>query len=103
MPPTTRLLDPIVALTFIAAQTRTIRLGTGIVILPQRNPLVLAKELASLDVLSGGRLIFGIGVGWAEPEFEALGVPFQDRGARTDEYLAAIRVIWSESRPAYSR
>lgn len=101
IPATMRLLDPVAALTFIAANTRTIRLGTGILILPQHNPLILAKELASLDVLSGGRLIFGIGVGWAEPEFEALGVPFKERGARSDEYLAAIRAIWSEEKPAY--
>jgi probable F420-dependent oxidoreductase len=101
LPATTRLLDPVIALTFVAAHTRMICLGTGILLLPQYNPLILAKELASLDVLSGGRLIFGIGVGWAEPEFEALGVPFKERGARTDEYLAAIRAIWSEEKPAY--
>ena len=75
--------------------------GTGILLLPQHQPLILAKELASLDVLSGGRLIVGIGVGWAEAEFEALGVPFHERGARTDEYLAAMRAIWSEETPVY--
>lgn len=100
-PATSRFLNPVVALTFVAAHTRTIRLGTGILLLPQHQPLVLAKELASLDVLSGGRLIVGIGVGWAEEEFEALGVPFHQRGARTDEYLAAMRAIWSEETPAY--
>jgi probable F420-dependent oxidoreductase len=101
IPATTRYLNPVVALTFAAAHTRTIRLGTGILLLPQHQPLILAKELASLDVLSAGRLIVGIGVGWAEEEFEALGVPFHDRGARTDEYLAAMRAIWSEEAPAY--
>lgn len=99
--PDARILDPVVALTFLAAHTRRVRLGTGIIILPQRNPLVLAKELASLDVLSGGRLIFGIGAGYLEPEFRALGVPFKDRGARTDDYLAAMRAIWTQPKPAY--
>lgn len=101
MNPEDRILDPIVSLTFLAAQTHHILLGTGIIILPQRNPLVLAKELASLDVLSGGRLIFGIGVGYLEPEFRALGVPMEDRGERADEYLAAMRAIWSEGSPSY--
>jgi probable F420-dependent oxidoreductase len=101
MAPDDRILDPVIALTFLAAHTRQVRLGTGIIILPQRNPLVLAKELASLDELSGGRLIFGIGAGYLEPEFRALGVPFADRGARTDEHLAAMRAIWTQSKPAY--
>ena len=102
MAPTDAILDPAIALTYAAAVTTRVRLGTGIIILPQRNPLVLAKELASLDVLSGGRLIFGIGVGYLEPEFRALGAPFADRGAVTDEYLAAMRAIWAEPRPAYA-
>ncbi len=101
IPATSRYLNPVVALTYAAASTRTIRLGTGVLLLPQHQPLILAKELASLDVLSGGRLIVGIGVGWAAAEFEALGVPFHDRGARADEYLAAMRAIWSEGTPAY--
>jgi probable F420-dependent oxidoreductase len=101
MAPTDRILDPVIALTYAAAVTTTVRLGTGIIILPQRNPLVLAKELASLDVLSNGRLIFGIGVGYLEPEFRAIGAPFEDRGAVSDEYLAAMRAIWSEAKPAY--
>lgn len=101
IPATSRYLNPVVALTFLAAHTHTIRLATGILLLPQHQPLVLAKELASLDVLSGGRLMVGIGVGWAEEEFEALGVPFHDRGTRTDEYLAAMRAIWSEEAPTY--
>jgi probable F420-dependent oxidoreductase len=101
IPATTRILNPLIALTFVAAHTRTVRLGTGILLLPQHQPLILAKELATLDVLSGGRLMVGIGVGWAEAEYEALGVPFRDRGARADEYLAAMRAIWSEEKPAY--
>lgn len=101
MDPTDPILDPLIALTFLAAHTTTIRLGTGIIILPQRNPLVLAKEVASLDALAGGRLILGIGAGYLEPEFRALGIPFANRGARTDEYLAAMRAIWHEERPAY--
>ena len=101
MAPEDRILDPLIALTFLAANTRRVLLGTGIIILPQRHPLVLAKELVSLDELSGGRLIFGIGAGYLEPEFQALGIPFTDRGARTDDYLAAMRAIWSQPKPAY--
>jgi probable F420-dependent oxidoreductase len=99
--PEDRIIDPVVALAFLAAHTTRIRLGTGIIILPQRNPLVLAKELATLDVLSNGRLIFGVGVGYLEPEFRALGIPYPTRGRVTDDYLAAMRAIWSEGRPAY--
>ena len=101
MAPHDRILDPVIALTYLSAHTSQVRLGTGIIILPQRNPLVLAKELASLDELSGGRLICGIGVGYLEPEFRALGIPFTDRGARTDDYLAAMRAIWTQPTPAY--
>ena len=89
------MLDPAVALAFLAAHTTTIRLGTGIIILPQRNPVVLAKELASADVLSNGRLIFGIGVGYLKPEFEAIGAPFDHKGARAEEWLAAMIALWS--------
>jgi probable F420-dependent oxidoreductase len=101
MAPRERILDPVVALTYCAAVTTRIRLGTGIIILPQRNPLVLAKALASLDVLSAGRLIFGVGVGYLEPEFRALGARFEQRGAVADDYLAAMRAIWSEETPAH--
>jgi probable F420-dependent oxidoreductase len=101
MAPSDRILDPVIALTYLAAHTRRVLLGTGIIILPQRNPLVLAKELASLEELSGGRLIFGVGAGYLEPEFRALGIPFRDRGARTNDYLAAIRAIWTQPQPAY--
>jgi len=90
------LPDPLIWLAYIAALTETLLLGTGIVILPQRNPVILAKEAASLDVLSGGRLVLGIGAGWLAEEFAALGVPFEDRGARTDDYIRALRALWSE-------
>ena len=99
--PRERMLDPAAALSFLAAHTKRVRLATGIVILPQRNPLVLAKELASVDVLSEGRLIFGIGAGYLEPEFRALGAPFEDRGARTDEYLEAMIALWTREKPAF--
>jgi probable F420-dependent oxidoreductase len=100
-PPQVPFLDPVVALTALSQHTTRVLLGTGIIILPQRNPLVLAKELASLDVLSGGRLLFGVGVGYLEPEFRALGIPFEDKGARTMDYLRAMQAIWCEEKPAY--
>ena len=87
--------DPLIWLAYVAAATERIKLGTGILILPQRNPVVLAKELATLDRLSGGRLLLGIGVGWLEEEFDAIGVPFRERGRRTDEHVAAMRALWS--------
>jgi probable F420-dependent oxidoreductase len=101
MPPDLRLLDPIVSLTFLAAHTTRILLGTGVIILPQRQALVLAKQLASLDVLSNGRLVFGLGVGWCEPEMRSVGVSFADRGRIADEYLAAMRAVWTQPKPAY--
>ena len=101
-PPQHPMLDPAVALAFLAAYSTRLRLATGIIILPQRNPLVLAKELASVDVLSKGRLIFGLGAGYLKPEFDALGARFDDRGARTDEYIEAIRTLWTEPRPSFA-
>jgi probable F420-dependent oxidoreductase len=95
------MLDPAIALAFIAAHTTKIRLGTGIIILPQRNPVVLAKELASTDVLSNGRLIFGIGVGYLKPEFDAIGAPFDHKGARSEEWLAAMIALWSMPKPEF--
>ncbi len=89
--------DPLIWLSYVAAATSAIRLATGILIVPQRNPVVLAKELATLDMMSGGRLELGIGVGWLEEEFDAIGVPFAGRGARTDEYVAAMRALWSDA------
>lgn len=87
--------DPLVWLAYLAASTEHLLLATGILILPQRNPAVLAKEVATLDRLSGGRVRLGIGVGWLEEEFDALGVPFAGRGARTDAYVAAMRALWT--------
>ena len=94
--------DPLIWLSYVAARTSTLRLGTGILIVPQRNPLVLAKELATLDHLSGGRMILGAGIGWLEEEFEALGVPFAGRGRRTEEAIAAMRALWSQEQASYA-
>jgi probable F420-dependent oxidoreductase len=94
--------DPLIWLAYIASATRTIKLGTAILILPQRNPVITAKEVATLDHLAGGRrVLLGIGVGWLAEEFAALGVPFDDRGARTDEYVAAMRTLWTEERASF--
>src|SRR6476660_6665715 len=87
--------DPLIWLAYVGGATSTIRLATGILILPQRNPVILAKELATLDRLSGGRVELGVGVGWLREEFDALGVPWERRGARTDEYVAAMRALWA--------
>lgn len=91
---TVAIPDPLIWLAYVAAVTEHLLLGTGILILPQRNPAIVAKEVASLDQLSGGRVRLGIGVGWLEEEFDALGVPFAGRGARTDAYVAAMRALW---------
>jgi len=90
------LLENFTALAFLAAHTSRIRLGTGICLVPQRNPVYTAKEAAAVDYLSGGRLDFGVGVGWLKEEFEALGVPFERRGARAREYLEVIRRLWCD-------
>ena len=95
------MADPNIVFAFLAAHTKRVLMGTGIIILPQRNPLVLAKEMASLDVVSKGRLIFGVGIGYLKPEFDALGIPFDDKGPRTLEYLDAMRAIWCQDSPAY--
>lgn len=89
-------LDPFVALSFAAAATQRIRVATGVLLLPEHNPVIVAKQAASLDVLSDGRLILGVGVGWSREEYAALGIPFARRGERLDEYLQAIRVLWRE-------
>ena len=91
----TPIPDPLIWLTWVGAATTTLKLATGIVILPQRNPAVLAKEVATLDRLTKGRMMLGVGVGWLEEEFDALGVPFERRGARTDEYMGALRALWA--------
>lgn len=87
--------DPLITLSVVAAVTTTLKLGTGINILPQTNPLLLAKQAASLDALSNGRLMLGLGLGWMREEFRAMGVPFERRGARFDDYLKAMRKVWS--------
>lgn len=97
----TPIPDPLIWLAFAAAAAPTMRLGTCILIVPQRNPLVLAKELATLDRLAGGRLELGIGVGWMREEFDALDVPWPRRGARTDEYIAAMRALWRGPRAEF--
>lgn len=93
--------DPVMWMATIAGATERIKLGTGIVILPQRNPVVLAKELATMDMMSGGRLLLGVGVGWLEEEFKAIGVPFDERGPRTDEAIAVMRTLWQESEASF--
>lgn len=92
--PETWFIDPLISLAHVATATKTIRLGTGINILPQTNPLLFAKQTASIDVLSGGRLTLGLGIGWLAEEFQAMGTPFERRGARFDDYLAAIKKVW---------
>jgi probable F420-dependent oxidoreductase len=89
-------LDPLVGLSFMAAATQRIQIATGILLVAEHNPLLLAKQAASLDVLCGGRLALGVGVGWSREEFAALGVPFARRGARAAEYVAAMRVLWRD-------
>jgi probable F420-dependent oxidoreductase len=88
-------LDPLIALTAVAAHTKTLRLGTGVNILSQANPLLLAKQAATLDLLSKGRFMLGAGIGWLQEEFDAMGVPFERRGARFDDYVVAMRKVWS--------
>src|SRR5437763_2634886 len=95
-PPSPLFYDPVLALTWAAAYTSRVGLGTSVLILPMRHPLPLAKELATLQNLSGGRLILGAGVGWLEDEFDALGVPFRERGRRMDEGIAMMRAAWSD-------
>ena len=90
------LFEPLITLTWAAAATERVRLGTSVLVLPYRHPLHLAKELGSLDRLSGGRLIVGAAAGWLEKEFDALNVPFGERGARTDESIEAMRACWGE-------
>lgn len=93
--PRTPMFDPFVALAHLAGHTRTLLLGTGVTVVAVHHPLMLAKQVASLDRVSGGRFLFGVGVGYLEPEFRALGAPLTGRGARTDEYLDAMRAMWA--------
>jgi probable F420-dependent oxidoreductase len=93
--------DPLVWLTYVGAVTTRIKLATGVLILPQRNPLVLAKEVATHDVLTGGRVVLGVGVGWLQEEFDAIGVPFEERAARTDEHIGALRTLWADDEATF--
>ena len=93
--PETNFIDPLIALATVAAHTETVKLATGVNILPQANPLLLAKQAASLDFVSKGRFMLGIGIGWLREEFDAMGAPFERRGARFDDYLQAMRAVWS--------
>jgi probable F420-dependent oxidoreductase len=95
-------LEVVVALAYLAAVTSRVKLGVGVIVLPQRQPVLLAKQVTTIDVLSRGRLLFGVGVGYLEPELNALGATVADRGAMTDEYLAAMRAIWDEAAPSFS-
>jgi probable F420-dependent oxidoreductase len=95
-PPSANFWDPVLTLTWAAACTERVRLGTSVLVLPMRHPLPLAKELATLQNLSKGRLILGAGVGWLEAEFDALGVPFKERGRRMDEGIAMMKAVWSQ-------
>ena len=97
----TLIPDPLIWLAYVAAAAPTLRLGTCILIVPQHNPVVLAKELATLDHLSGGRLELGLGVGWMREEFEVLGIPWERRGARNDEYVAAMQALWAGPHAEY--
>ena len=99
--PETAIPDPLIWLAYVAAAAPTLQLGTCILIVPQRNPVVLAKELATLDHLTDGRVELGLGVGWMREEFDALGVPWDRRGARNDEYVAAMRALWAGPHAEY--
>lgn len=96
--------EPLATLMFLAGATTSIRLGTSVLIIPYRNPVVVAKMIATADALSGGRVFLGVGTGWWEDEFKALGLPnhFSERGARTDEYIRIFRNLWNEENPAFS-
>jgi probable F420-dependent oxidoreductase len=100
--PWTNTYDPLVALSFIAANTTRIGLGVSVLIVPYRNPISTAKMLATIDRMSGGRLIAGVGAGWNEAEFNALGVPFHERGARTTEYLRVWQACWAPGKVSFA-
>jgi probable F420-dependent oxidoreductase len=96
VPATADWIDPLIGLGFAAAATSTIGIATGVLLLPEHNPVLVAKQAATLDSLSGGRLTLGVGIGWSKEEFDALGVPFERRATRTKEYVAAIRTLWRD-------
>ena len=91
-----RVLDPIVTLAYVAAATRRIPLGTSVLIMAYYPPIVLAKDLATLDIFCGGRLNVGLGIGWSKDEYDAVGVPYRQRGKRADEFLRCLRAIWTD-------
>jgi len=95
-PPSPAFYEPILTLTWAAAVTNRVGLGTSVIVLPMHHPVPMAKQIATLQCLSGGRVIFGIGVGWLEAEFAALGAPFRERGRRMDESIALMRALWSQ-------
>ena len=95
-PPSPYVFEPLTAMAWVAATTKRVRIGTTVLVLPMRNPLMVAKSLASLDQMSGGRVILGTAAGWLEAEFDALGVPFAERGARTDEAIEILRRVWTD-------
>ncbi|MBS0241543.1 MAG: LLM class F420-dependent oxidoreductase [Proteobacteria bacterium] len=95
------LPDPLIWMSYVAAATKRINLATGIMILPQHNPVVVAKQVGTLDFMSGGRVLLGVGAGWLKEEFEALGVPFEARGKRMDEYIRALRELWGSEKPSF--
>ena len=95
------VLEPLTALTYLAAHTDRIRLGTGICLVPQRNPVYTAKQVADVDFLSGGRVDFGIGIGWLREEFEALDVPWERRAARTRDYVGVMKALWCDEVSSY--
>ena len=98
----TQLPEPLALMAFLAGVTRSLRFGTAVLVLPQRHPMLLAKQLATIDVLSGGRAELGIGAGWLADEFDALGYSFANRGARTDEYIDVMRELWSNPVASFS-
>ncbi len=101
-PPLSTFVDTVASLAFAAAKTTRIKLGSGIILIAQREPIVLAKELAGIDVLSKGRLLVGIGVGYVKGEFDALGIPFEERGPRASEHIEVLRTLWTSEKPEFS-
>jgi probable F420-dependent oxidoreductase len=99
--PADNFLEPLTVLTYVAACTTRVRLGTGVLIIPYRNPVVTAKTIATLDVLSRGRTIVGAGVGWMAEEFAYLNAPYHERGKQTDEYLQAMKALWTQDEPQF--
>lgn len=102
VPPHSTFVDTIASLAFAAAKTTRIKLGSGIILIAQRDPIVLAKELAGIDVLSKGRLLVGVGVGYVKGEFDALGIPFDERGPRASEHIEVLRTLWTSEKPAFA-